>query len=139
MTADSSATRLGRERPAPRPADVAFVHRFDTDRRDLQWRGCLLELHERAGRFLLVAAASAPGFADEARRAEAQIDASWAMSILAGGKSPLEALAQRLGPGPSLLLEQLRAATSGRTLRRADSRVAGAPDQAPHRVEAFPA
>ncbi len=113
---------------APPPVTtVAVTHRFDTGRGDLRSRGCLLELREEAGSFLLVAAA--PDLVrddDTAARAEARIDATWAKSILAGAMSPLEALERRLGPHPSPLCRQLRAASGERTLQRVESRAAGA-------------
>ena len=61
---------------------------------------------------------------DTTKRAEAQIDASWATGILAGTMSPLEALERRLAQRPPAVLGQVRDAINGRTLRRIDSRAA---------------
>jgi hypothetical protein len=106
---------------------VAFIHRFDTARGDLKSRGCILELREHAGTFLLVGATpdALPG-GDVPNRAEAQIDASWAKSILTGALSPLEALERRLGSHLSPLCQQLLAASDERILRRVESRAADA-------------
>jgi cellulose biosynthesis protein BcsQ len=114
---------------------VDFVHRFDTDRGDLSRGGYVVELREREGNLMVVAArhGSRRGEADGTMRAEAQIDSSWAALILSGGMSPLEALERRLGwpaPGP---LESVRAMVGGRSLRRVDSRVVGRGAPSPHR------
>lgn len=139
MTVDAYDTRLTREHPEKRASEVAFVHRFDTHHGDLDLHGCVLELHERAGRFLLVAATSSASSGDFTQRAEAQVDVSWARKILAGVMSPLEALECRLGRSPSPLLDQVRAATHGQTLRRVQSGVADAAvcDEPLHRVDTF--
>jgi len=126
MIVDACDTRLTPEHLEKRASEVAFVHRFDTQRGDLQLHGCVLELHERAGRFLLVAATVSGSSGDFTQRSEAPIDASWARKILAGAMSPLEALQCRLGRSPSPPLDQVRAATQGQTLCRVQSRVADA-------------
>ena len=72
----AEAQEAGISRPAPAPVDVAetktisrghdvsttkdvhFVHLFDTEARDLQRCGYVLELHERTGSFAVVAARS---------------------------------------------------------------------------------
>ncbi len=112
--------------PASPSDDVHFVHRFDTDRRDLERGGYVLELHERVGSLRVVAARVGRDHqAGATRRAEAQIDNSWATQILSGVMSPLGALESRLGrPAPDLLAN-VRAIMGGRTLRRIESRVAG--------------
>ncbi len=116
--------------PQPTAVDasaVHFIHSFDTDRRDLQRCGYLLELRERMGRLLLVAEASGhDGSGNPTKQAEAQIDRSWATAILTGTLSPLEALEGRLGPRLPPVIEQVRGATHGRPLRRTDSRAAEA-------------
>jgi chromosome partitioning protein len=117
----------GRGSASQKPEDgaVHFIHTFDTDSRDLQRCGYLLELRERTGRLLLVAAVSGQDESGDATgRAEAQIDSSWATDILSGGMSPLEALERRLGPRSPLILEEVRAAAHGRRLQRINSRAA---------------
>jgi chromosome partitioning protein len=109
-----------------RSALEELVHSFDTERRDLQRSGHVLELRERRGILFVVAAPS--GKTDGAhttRGAQVQIDSSWALQILAGEMSPLEAFERRLGrPGPCPV-ENLRAIIGGRSLRRIDSHVPG--------------
>src|SRR5262249_11272778 len=117
-----------RESARERPGDdeVRFIHSFDTDSRDLQRCGYVLELHERSGRLLLVAAVSGHDESAEAsERALAPIDSSWATDILSGAMSPLEALERRLGP--CRILEQVRAAAHGRRLQRINSRATDHP------------
>ena len=121
---DDHDRRLTPRHQQTRVSDVAFTHRFDTEREDVQWCGCALELRECAGSFLLVAAASSARSGNVTPQAEAQIDASWATNILAGAMSPLDALERRLGLGSSPILHEIRAATHGRTLRRVQSRLA---------------
>jgi chromosome partitioning protein len=105
--------------------DVSFVHTFDTERRDLERCGHVLELREHKGSLLIVAAPSGnDDMGDTARRAQAQIDGSWALQILSGEMSPLAALERRLGrPGPRAV-EHIRAVVGGRRLRRIGTRVA---------------
>jgi chromosome partitioning protein len=94
-------------------AGVDVVHRFDSERRDLEHCGYALELRERAGgEFIVVARSDAEG------RAEARIDRSWTIQILAGVLSPLEALERRIGPPPPDAVEHIRAALNGQRLRR---------------------
>ena len=116
--------------PQPTACDASalhFIHSFDTDRLDLQRCGYRLELRERTGRLLLVAEAFGhDGSGDPTKRAEAQIDRSWATGILTGTLSPLEALERRLGPHLPIVIERVRSATYGRPLRRIDSRAAEA-------------
>jgi chromosome partitioning protein len=102
-----------------------FVHRFDTDRNDLQRSGYVIELRERAGSILLVVGRSGgdDDGRDTAGSAQAQIDRSWAAEILSGAMSPLEALQSRLGSANAAPLERVRALIAGRSLRRVDSRV----------------
>jgi cellulose biosynthesis protein BcsQ len=97
-------------------ASVDVVHRFDSERRDLEHRGYALELRERAGGEFIVVARS-----DEEGRAEARIDRSWMIQILAGQLSPLEALERRIGPPPPHAVQHIRAAVNGRHLRRVDT------------------
>jgi chromosome partitioning protein len=105
--------------------DVSFVHTFDTERRDLERCGHVLELREHKGSLLIVAARSGnDDLGDMTRRAQAQIDGSWALQILSGEMSPLAALERRLGrPGPRAV-EHIRALVGGRRLRRIGTRVA---------------
>ena len=97
-------------------ASLDVVHRFDSERRDLEHRGYALELRERAGGEFIVVARS-----DEEGRAEARIDRSWTIQILAGQLSPLEALERRIGPPPPHAIAHIRAAVNGRHLRRVDT------------------
>jgi chromosome partitioning protein len=122
---DTSDTRWDRAaRQNPGEDDVHFIHSFDTDNRDLQVCGYFVELHERAGRFFLVAGVSGHEGGDETGRAQAQIDGSWATGILSGTLSPLDALERRLGQRPRIMLEEVRASTHGRRLQRLNSRAA---------------
>jgi cellulose biosynthesis protein BcsQ len=102
-------------------ANISFIHRFDTDDRHLQRCGCVLELHERAGAFVVVAGRSAghTHAADSTGRTLAEIDASWAAGILSGRMSPLDALQHRLGLAATV--EYVRATVAGRRLLRIDS------------------
>lgn len=95
---------------------IDVVHRFDSERRDLEHRGYALELRERAGGEFIVVARS-----DKEGRTEARIDRSWTVQILAGQLSPLEALERRIGP-PAHAIAHIRAAVNGRHLRRVDTR-----------------
>ena len=97
-------------------AGTDVVHRFDSERRDLEHCGYALELRERAGGEFVVVARS-----DEAGRAEARIDRSWTIQILAGELSPLEALERRIGPPPPHAVEHIRAMVNGQRLRRVDT------------------
>lgn len=106
--------------------DFDFVHSFDTDDRDLQRRGYVLELRERSGGFRVVTArAGSDDGVDTTKWAQARIDSSWAMEILSGMVSPLEVLGRRLGTPKPLLFENVTAVVSGRKLRRIGSRAAG--------------
>jgi chromosome partitioning protein len=97
-------------------AGIDVVHRFDSERRDLAHRGYALELRERAGGEFIVVARS-----DEEGRAEARIDRSWTVQILAGRLSPLVALERRIGPPPPHAIAHIRAAVNGRHLRRVET------------------
>jgi cellulose biosynthesis protein BcsQ len=105
--------------------DISFVHSFDTECRDLERCGHVLELRERKGSLLIVAGRSgSDDVADMTRRAQARIDGSWAMQILSGEMSPFAALERRLGqPGPRAV-ESIRAIVGGRKLQRIETRVA---------------
>ena len=112
--------------PAVDGGGAHFIHGFDTDGRDLQRCGFVLELHERSGSLTVVAAR--PGGEQElevTKRAQAEIDRSWAIEILSGAVSPLAALERRLGAPRPRLVEHLIAVVGGRKLRRIGSRVAG--------------
>ena len=118
-----SAERVEKDLPDGR--DVHFVHRFDTERGDLQGYGYVLELHERKGALLIVAARSDGQDADDrAEGAQARIDTSWACQILSGELSPLAALERRVGNPRPPALESIRVIIGDRRLRRVDTRVA---------------
>jgi chromosome partitioning protein len=119
----------GHEKDVPAAEEVHFVHRFDTDGRDLRRCGYVLELHERAGSFTVVAARSSLGGdrRSVSECAEVQVDASWATQILSGAKSPLAVLERRLRPSQSWLLQDVRANVGGGRLRRLDSGIAERP------------
>ena len=105
--------------------EIHFIHRFDTDHRDLQRLGYLLELRECPGSLLLVATRFDDGSnADTTGRVQAPIDKGWAAEILWGAMSPLTALEQRLGAAPPSLLADLRVIVGRRRLVRVDSGVA---------------
>jgi cellulose biosynthesis protein BcsQ len=109
-------------------AEGGFVHRFDTDAGDLQRCGYVLELQERPGRLVVVAARmDSRDEPDATARAEVQIDKTWAVQILSGALSPLTALESRLGE-PVPLVRTVRSAARGRTVRRIDSRLETAAD-----------
>ena len=110
------------ERGAPQApthnTDSCFVHRFDTERRDLERGGHLLELREGNGSFYVVASPLRTTATDTLARSEVQIDNAWAVQILTEEMSPLAALERRLGdPGP-IAVQQLRRLAGTRKLRR---------------------
>lgn len=93
---------------------------------DLQRCGYVPELRERAGSLIVVAAQSGDDDGEGAvRSVQARIDRSWAMQILAGAMSLLEALGRTPGSPASKLLKNIRTTIGGRKLRRLDSHVAG--------------
>jgi chromosome partitioning protein len=120
---EPGAASSGRTRSAHN--EVQFVHSFDTDRRDLQRCGYVLELRERSGSFIIAAARldAEPdeGSSDAATHIQAQVDSRWAMQILSDALSPLAALERRLGRPTSWLVGQVRAAAGDRALRRVNS------------------
>ena len=124
-TVQKSDAQQAFERPMP-AVEIHFVHSFDTEGRDLQRCGYVLELHERAGSFTVVAARSslAGDRNSFSECAEVQVDSSWATQILSGAKSPLAVLERRLRPPQSWLLQDVRATVGGARLRRLDSSVA---------------
>jgi hypothetical protein len=110
-------------------SDVAgVVHRFDTDRRDLERCGHVLELHEAPGSLeIVLSRAGHQDTTDSSRRVQARIDRSWALEILSGSLSPLAALERRLGkPGPSLV-ESMRGLVGARKLVRSSASPSGSP------------
>jgi cellulose biosynthesis protein BcsQ len=125
----SAAPVVDAPRPsAPRPSDEAsvdFVHSFDTERRDLERCGYVLELYERPGRMRVVAA-RLPGDVDAsgAVLADANVDSTWAQQILSGTKSPLSVLQCRLGPAAMGPLATIATLVGKERLQRVDSRVA---------------
>jgi hypothetical protein len=112
--------------PAPHPTSGAtFVHRFDTERRDLERSGHSLELREGDGSFYVVASPEkAILLRDASAQSQVQIDNSWALQILTEELSPLAALERRLGhPGPRTV-QELRRIAGSRKLRRVDTGIA---------------
>jgi hypothetical protein len=107
---------------------LQVVHRFDTDQRDLERCGYVLELREHAGRFTVIVERSEGSSGPSAGGpSQAQIDKWWAMQILSGAMSPAAALERRLGrPFPQLVKRQAFK-SSELELRRIDSRVAHLP------------
>ena len=107
-------------------AETEFVHSFDTDGRDLERRGYVLELRERTGNMRVVAARSRGGDdrTDMAKAVQAQIDSCWAFEILSGLLSPLVALERRLSTPKPQLVETFNAVVADRRLQRIGSRVA---------------
>ena len=103
--------------------DTQVVHTFDTERRDLKRRGYLLDLRMGGGRLMVVASRVGT---DMTRRAQAQIDSSWAREILTGTMSPLSVLDRRLGLPRPPLVECVRMIVGGQRLHRVDSRAARA-------------
>jgi hypothetical protein len=106
--------------PGSTNRDVNFVHRFDTERRDLQRCGYVLELRERPDSLIVAVARSstADQLDDSIGRAEVQIDGNWAMQILSGRMSPLEVIERKVGASAPWLIEPVRAAAGGQSLRR---------------------
>jgi chromosome partitioning protein len=127
----TSASRGGK--PVERAAsstnsDVNFVHRFDTDRRDLQRHGYVLELRERSDCLIVAVARSSTTdhLDDSIGTAEIQIDGGWATQILSGQMSPLEVIERRMGASAPWLIKSVRTAVGGQSLRRVASVVATA-------------
>jgi cellulose biosynthesis protein BcsQ len=103
-------------------AGAGVIHRFDTERRDLERCGHVLELREGSGSLVIVL--SRAGQEDTTAASphlQARIDRTWALEILSGSLSPLAVLERRLGePGPSLV-EGLRGVVGARKLVRSSS------------------
>jgi hypothetical protein len=116
----AQTTRSGESRSS----EIHFVHRFDTDAQDLQRCGYVLELHERTGKFAVVAARldQAVGPNDATGAVEARIDGWWAMQVLSGSMSPLAVLERRLSQPHSPLLESVRTIVGTGRLMRLNSR-----------------
>jgi len=111
-----SGTAAGRD-----SGEGCFAHSFDTEGRDLERSGYVLQLREQEGQLTVVAART--GENDRSGCAQARIDSYWALQILTGEMSPLAALEQRLGRTAPPAVENVRAIVGGRKLRRLDSRV----------------
>lgn len=111
----------------PGEGDVYFIHRFDTELRDLERCGHVLELHERKDALFIVAAPSKGQDVDPAGGAHARIDSAWALEILSGEMSPLAALERRIGQSSPRAVEAIRGMVGPRGLRRIDTRVAANP------------
>jgi hypothetical protein len=104
-----------RERETAGPASFAgpsITHRFDTEAKDLERLGHAIELHEYAGRWVLVTSG-----------ARVQIDRAWALDILSGTLSPLAALERRIGRPAPPEFEAVRKLAGGQTLQRVHSRL----------------
>jgi hypothetical protein len=120
-SANASLAAGSRRSDAAGATASSIVHRFDTERGDLERRGLAVELHERQGNLMVLIAMAGTG--DESARAQAQIDRSWACEILAGTLSPLAALERRLGrPGPAPLAT-VQATIGDQPLQRVDSQL----------------
>jgi len=103
--------------------DVAvFAHRFDTEQGDLQGHGCVLELRECSRRYFVAISRMSAGCGTAATATELQVDARWAVQILAGALSPLVALERRLGKAHVSLVALARESAGDRPLRRIESR-----------------
>ena len=92
--------------PVLKDSEAHLVHRFDTDRRDLQHAGYVIEMREDSGRFVVVAARSPSDdvTVDPVAAMRVEVDSWWAMQILSGAMSPLSAIERRLGqPLPSMI------------------------------------
>jgi cellulose biosynthesis protein BcsQ len=116
---------------------LEVVHRFDTDQGDLARVHHVVELRERScGQFLVLAGPDLNDVAADFRCAEAHIDRSWAVQILAGEMSPLEALEHRVGRPRPRAIDRIRAAVGARTLQRVETWQAGRGGQGATRSEA---
>lgn len=123
---DHAWGRTLRDERGSTPVDATYVvHRFDTEGRDLERRGHVLELHERQGSWRLVTSG-----------AQAQVDRSWAFEILSGSLSPLAALERRLGRAGSPQFESVRALVGSRSLQRIESRLGEAARPSVHPLNA---
>jgi cellulose biosynthesis protein BcsQ len=109
--------------PARSASDgVHFVHRFDTDSRDLARHGYRLELRECAGRLLLVAAHVGEHRARGAgAAAQAAVDSASAAQVLSGLVSPLFVLEARLSPTLPSCITEVRHIIGPRRLRLVES------------------
>ena len=103
----------------PEEGTGGIVHRFDTEGRDLERCGYVLELREEGRSLLVVATRSASDDLKDPTSAHARIDGSWALQILSDELSPLEALERRLGH--SGMVGQIRAVVGVRRLLRTQS------------------
>ena len=120
--ARGAGATVGTDPPA---VAVHFIHSYDTDDRDLQRCGYVLELHERAGTFAIVAGPDRdPIRHDVTADAAVRIDVASATQILSGAMSPLAVLERSLG-SPTRLFEDVRAIVGAKCPRRLGSRVAG--------------
>jgi cellulose biosynthesis protein BcsQ len=104
----------------PEERDGCIVHRFDTEGRDLERCGYVLELREETRSLLVVAARSGTdAVKDPTSGAQARIDGSWALQILSGELSPLAALERRLGDSGTV--GKIRTVVGARRLLRTQS------------------
>jgi cellulose biosynthesis protein BcsQ len=101
-------------------SDASFVHRFDTERGDLERGGHVLELREGNGTFFVIASPLESTRTDPSTRSEVQIDNFWAVQILTEQMSPLAVLERRLGAAGPVAVQELRRLAGTQKLRRVD-------------------
>lgn len=118
------------EAPASGADEVHFVHAFDTDGRELEQQGYVLELRECTGHLLVVAEQHVPnGNGHPATdRAQVEVDSACAVQILSAAKSPLAALESATDRRLTSLVARVRAVVGDRRLRLIHSRVGGQGD-----------
>ena len=114
--------------PLVKDSDAQFVHRFDTDRGDLQDAGYVIEMREDSGRFVVVAARSPFDnvTVDPVAAVRVEVDSWWARQILSGAMSPLSAIERRFGQPLPSLIASIGSIVGGRELGRIESRVMAA-------------
>jgi cellulose biosynthesis protein BcsQ len=104
----------------PGEGETCIVHRFDTEGRELERCGYVLELRERPDSLLVVATKSGgEAAASPDNDAQVCIDRLWALQILSNELSPLAALERRLTQ--SATLEKVGSIVGGRPLLRTQS------------------
>jgi chromosome partitioning protein len=134
---ERSSRSASSEVESTRHGQLEVVHRFDTDHGDLARVHHIVELRERSGgEFLVLAGPDRNDVAAPSRCVEAHIDRSWAVQILAGEMSPLDALDRRLGRPQPRAIDRIRAAVGARTLQRVTTSQAARATETPRRSEA---
>jgi cellulose biosynthesis protein BcsQ len=123
MRGQGATPRRSLALPSPAGDEVHFVHRFDTEGRDLARRGYRIELQECRGRLLLVAVAAGERRAGESDpgAVQALVDSAAAAEVLSGVLSPLAALEARLGQSGASCLARVREIVGARRLRLVES------------------